>query len=56
MPPATSKPLASEQIALIKRWIAEGATGQKSAAPKAAPVAVAQEPINAADARHAQRD
>ncbi len=52
MPPADSgKPLAPEQIALIKSWIADGAKfgDWKSAVQKPKPVAVEQEKINPAD-------
>jgi hypothetical protein len=53
MPPEDDgKPLAPEQIALIRRWIAEGAEfGEwKGNAPRAKPAAaIAQGPIDAAD-------
>jgi hypothetical protein len=52
MPPAKeSKPLPAEQIALIRRWIAEGAEfgGWKGSAPRVKPAVIAQGPINPAD-------
>ncbi|MEA3211367.1 MAG: hypothetical protein QOE70_4424 [Chthoniobacter sp.] len=52
MPPADErKALSAEEVALIRTWISEGADfgHWKSATPRALPVAVEQEVINAAD-------
>lgn len=52
MPPSDGgKRLSEEQIALIKKWIEEGAQfGEwKSATPKEKPVAIEEEAVNAAD-------
>ena len=50
-PPDKAKPLAAEQVALIRKWIEQGADfgHWKSAAPREKPVAIEQEAINPAD-------
>ncbi len=52
MPPADkSKPLAPDQVALIRKWIEQGADfgHWKSAAPRPVPVAIEQEAVDATD-------
>ena len=52
MPPADKgKPLPAEQIALVRKWIEQGANfGEwKSATPREKPVAIEQEAVNPAD-------